>query len=121
MGHLLLILCVFVYMCVCVLPTCVRVCVFAAEFVHKANIYTQWHNKDIKNISYYARHLYRMQACRSCLSLSLPPLSLSHSLILCGTLFFIAHPQAVNFPMPPSTLNPALLVYPVVLHLPIEA
>lgn len=59
------------------------------------------------------------RAAAVCLSHS--PLSLSHSLILCGTLFFIAHPQAVNFPMPPSTLNPALLVYPVVLHLPIEA
>lgn len=110
--------CVYLCMCVCVLPTCECVC--AAVFVHKANIYTQWNI--IKTLKIY--HIMRgvstgcKRAAATCLSLS----PLSSSLSLCGTVSFIAHPQPVNFPMPPPpTPAAALVVYPVVLRLPIEA
>lgn len=108
--------CVCLCICVCELPTCECVC--AAVFVHKANIYTQWNI--IKTLKIY--HIMRgvSTGCKraAAASLSLSPLSLS----LFGTLFFIAHPQPVNFPMPPPpTVAAALVVYPVVLRLPIEA
>lgn len=74
--------CVCVCLCICVCVCCLRacVCVCCCICAQGKYLHSMEHNKDIKNISYYARRLHRMQACRSCLPLSLPTLSSSLSL-----------------------------------------